>query len=119
MRLIRFALIGSMFAAPVVGSLVSSAGCTSTPACADCDPFATYQDCYMDHHVTSGFSTPRAIEICCIDHPIGNSAMNVVCGDTADTCKTYVTANLTDPADTTLAADITQACADYVIDRGG
>lgn len=90
-------------------------GCTNNntkPA----DPFATFQLCFDEHHTTEMFSVPRAIEICCIDHPIGNAAANVVCGATADTCKTYVTANLT-PSSAS-AADVMTGCTDYVHDRG-
>jgi hypothetical protein len=83
----------------------------------DNDPFDTYQACYDEHHTTENFATPKAIEICCIDHPIGTQMMNVVCGDTAATCETYVTANLMDPSDSTLSADITSACTSYVTDR--
>src|SRR5439155_1174482 len=53
------------------------------------------------------------------DHPIGSAPVNTVCGDTADTCKTYVTMNLTDAADTMLAADIMTACTQYLADRAG
>lgn len=83
----------------------------------DNDPFATFQDCYDDHHNDEMFPTPMAIEICCIDHPIGSQAMNVVCGDTVDACKTYVTANLADDADTNLTADIMAGCTSYIADR--
>jgi hypothetical protein len=82
----------------------------------DNDSFDTYQDCYNEHHMTEGFDTPCAIEICCIDHPIGSQAMNVVCGASAATCETYVTANLTDAADPTLTTDIMNACTFYVVD---
>ena len=44
--------------------------------------------------------------------------MNVVCGDTTASCKTYVTANLTDAADTMLTTDITTACTNYPGDSG-
>jgi hypothetical protein len=108
--MIRCILLVSVFA--------SVAACSSDPTCADCTPFATFQECYNDHHVTSGFTPDRAIEICCIDHPIGNAAMNVVCGDTTQSCMTYVTANVTDAADTMLTADITSACTNYPHDSG-
>jgi hypothetical protein len=81
----------------------------------DNDPFATYQACFDEHHGEENFPTQMAIEICCIDHPIGNQDMNVVCGPTAATCETYVTANL-DPSDAT-ADIITAACEDYVVKR--
>src|SRR5438477_7857520 len=81
----------------------------------DADPYDTFQDCWDDHHVDEGFDVRKAIEICCIDHPIGGADANVVCGATAASCETYVTANLT-AADLT-PADITAACTDYVIQR--
>ncbi len=97
-----------------------AAACSSNNSCpsGDCDPFATYQDCYNEHHMTEGFTSDRAIEICCIDHPIGSDAMNVVCGDTTASCETYVTANLVDASDTMLTADITNACTNYPGDSG-
>lgn len=98
-----------------------AAACGSTNSCpsGDCDPFATYQACYDEHHVTESFSVVKTIEVCCIDHPIGSAAKNVVCGATAATCTAYVSANLTDPADANLQADISTACTAYVVDRGG
>ena len=85
----------------------------------DADPFDTFQACYDEHHTTEGFATQHAIEICCIDHPIGGAKANTVCGDTADSCKAYVMANLIDPSDATLQTDIATACSDYVVARGG
>src|SRR5690349_16558800 len=76
----------------------------------DEDPFDTYQMCFDEHHVTEGFDVQKAITICCLDHPIGSSPKNVVCGDTAQTCQTYVNANLS-PAQS--ATDVMAACADY------
>jgi hypothetical protein len=84
----------------------------------DADPFATFQACYDEHHSTESFPAQMAIEICCLDHPIGGAKVNVVCGATADSCTAYVTQNLTDTSDTMLAADISAACADYVVQRG-
>jgi len=85
---------------------------------ADNDPFDTFQLCYNEHHVDESFTADRAIEICCIDHPIGGAAMNTVCGDTTDSCEAYVTANLTDASDPTLTDDITAACTNYPGDSG-
>jgi len=98
--------------------LLTAVGCGGSST-QDADPFDTFQACYDEHHTTESFSTQRAIEICCIDHPIGGAKANTVCGDTAQSCTTYVTANLHDAADTMLAADISTACSDYVVDRGG
>jgi|SRR5882724_10582485 len=96
---------------------LAACGSSSTPP-PDHDPYATYQDCYDDHHTMEMFPTPKAIEICCIDHPIGSAAMNVVCGATTQTCQTYVTAYMVDAADSMLAADITTACTAYPHDSG-
>jgi len=98
----------------LLASLIFGCGSNST---GDHQAYATFQDCYMDHHEMEMFPTPMAIEICCIDHPIAGNAMNVVCGATVDACKTYVTANLTDAADTMLAADIMSGCSSYITDR--
>ena len=111
MRLFSLAIIAA-FVLPLFAS-----ACSGGDSGEDNDPFATYQDCYNEHHMTEGFDTQKAIEICCISHPIGSAAMNVVCGDTAMSCETYVTANLTDAADQTLSSDITAACTKYVSDR--
>ena len=92
------------------------AACGDNSGGVDEDPFDTYQLCFDDHHVEEGFDAPKSITICCLDHPIGSSAKNVVCGDTAQSCMTYVTANLTMGSAT--AADITAGCADYITQRG-
>jgi hypothetical protein len=81
----------------------------------DEDPFDTYQMCFDEHHVTESFDVQKSITICCLDHPIGSSPKNVVCGETATTCMTYVNANLS-PAPA--ASDVTAACADYITQRG-
>ena len=105
--MLRFALI--------LLALAACGGDSKMPT--DNDPYATFQDCYDDHHNVESFPTVKAIEICCIDHPIGTSAMNTVCGDTTQSCQTYVTANLADAADPNLATDITTACTAYPTDR--
>ena len=84
----------------------------------DADPFDTFQACYDEHHTMESFPTQMAIEICCLDHPIGGQKANVVCGATIGSCTSYVTQNLVDTSDTMLAADISAACADYVTQRG-
>lgn len=96
--------------------LASATGCSSDPA-SDAEPFDTFQMCYDDHHGAEALPVDKAIGICCIDHPIGTAAANTVCGATAAACESYVTANLVDAADATLAADIQAACASYVVDR--
>jgi len=111
--LLRTAIIAALFSIPLVHAI----GCSSNSGGADNDPFDTYQACWDEHHTEENFSVQRAIEICCIDHPIGSAAMNTVCGDTAASCSTYVTANLSSPE--VMAADISTACGDYVADRAG
>lgn len=80
------------------------------------DAFATFQKCYDEHHVSEMFTTQCAIEICCIDHPIGSAAMNTVCGSSAMDCQSYVGSNLTDSADQMLQTDIGNACQHYTVD---
>ena len=104
----RFALIVP-FALPLL-----QIGC-STNKPSDVVPFDTFQACWDDHHVNEGFTVQRAIEICCIDHPIGRTAQNKVCGETDAACQTYVTANLS-PGSAT-AAEVMTACGDYILDR--
>jgi hypothetical protein len=105
----RLSLVFSMLALPVF------AACGNNSS-VDADPFDTYEACFTEHHVTEAFSTQKAITICCLDHPIGSNAAGVVCGATAQTCGTYVTANLMG-SDAT-ADDITAACTDYVTQKG-
>ena len=92
------------------------AGCSSSSPTTDNDPYPTFEACFNDHHNVESFPTGQAIEICCLDHPIGNQPMDVVCGATVQDCTTYVTANLM-PADAT-STDIMAACADYVTKHG-
>jgi hypothetical protein len=94
------------------------AACGSDPQKMTAEQFNTFQLCYDEHHTTETLSTPCAIEICCIAHPIGPGAVtpNIVCGDTAATCSSYVMQNLTDAADSTLQTDITTACQHYTVD---
>ena len=111
MRLLTKLLITSVFCLPLVHSI----GCSSNNTM-DADPFDTFQMCFDEHHVTEGFGVQKAIEICCIDHPIGGAKANTVCGETAASCTTYVNAQLT-PAP--MASDVSTACSDYVISRAG
>jgi hypothetical protein len=80
------------------------------------ESFATYQACFDEHTQMEGLSPPCAIEICCIDHPIGSSKANVVCGTTAQSCEAYVTPVLMDGSDANLGSDIQQACTFYPVD---
>lgn len=101
----------------VISLFALSISCHNTGG-GDNESFNTFQACWTDHHVDEGFDVPCAIEICCIDHPIGGSAANVVCGSDATSCDAYVTANLTDGSDASLGSDITTACTNYVFDSG-
>jgi len=106
----RLALVVSLFGLPLVSA------CGDGGGGGDADPFDTLQDCFDDHHITEGFSVEKAITICCLDHPIGGHEAGMVCGPTADTCTTYVDAQI-DPADAT-TDEIDAACADYVVQSG-
>lgn len=105
-----------MFTFTASAFALSLLGCSSDPP-SDAEPFDTLQACYDDHHGEEDFSTDKAIAICCIDHPIGGAAANTVCGDTAESCQSYVIANLVDADDTMLSADIHAACTMYLVDR--
>jgi hypothetical protein len=96
-------------------SLVAT-GCGGGKTAEDNDPFDTYQACFDDHHGGEGFDVQTAIKICCIDHPIGDQAMNVVCGESSAACVTFVTANLASPD--IVSGDIQAACDGYIQDRG-
>ena len=91
-------------------SLVAACGGSST----DPNAYSTFQACYDEHTTKESFSPACAIEICCIDHPIGSAKMNVVCGDTSQTCESYVSQNVTGPT----TSDLTTACTNYVFDSG-
>jgi len=110
MRLLRIAIIASF-----VSPLALGIGCSDDEA--DDEPYDTLQACFDDHHKVETFSIQDSIKICCIDHALGTPPIgpNVVCGETAAACQTYVDANLAD-ADAA-AADITAACAGYITDR--
>ncbi len=96
--------------------LAATAACGGSTA-VDADPFATYEECYTEHAVTEGLPPQHAITVCCIDHPIGTPAVkNVVCGETAAACNSFVTAQLA--ADSVAPADVTAACTDYINQRG-
>jgi hypothetical protein len=107
----RLSLLASLLAFP----LISACGDNGDDG-VDADPFDTYQACFDEHHTTEAFTAPKAITICCLDHPIGSNDAGVVCGATETTCDTYVTANLVS-ADVT-ADTITAACTDYVTQKG-
>ena len=95
-----------------VGPALTAAGCGGDGVVKDDARFDTFQLCYDDHFAEGGDSA-TAIAICCLDHPIGTAAANVVCGATEAECATYVTANLASPA----TDDVTTACSKYVTER--
>jgi len=103
-----------LFTSLVISSLFAIAACGGGGT-VDADPFATYPDCYMEHHVTEALTAAHTITICCLDHPIGTDPPNVVCGSTAASCTTFVTAQLAGTDAT--APDITAACTDYINQR--
>src|SRR5258708_25106105 len=100
----RFVLFTAALATAACSSTKLPPGCTS----ADSQAFPTFQACFDEHTQMESFTPARAIEICCIDHPIGSAGCNSVCGATTADCDTYVNASLS-PASAT-ANDITQAC---------
>src|SRR5262245_34919869 len=91
---------------------VASAVC----ACGGDESFPTFQECFTDHHVTENFTPTMAITICCLDHPIGSSGKNVVCGSDVTACTTYVTSNIM--ATDATSTEITNGCTDYITQRG-
>ncbi|HEY4179888.1 MAG TPA: hypothetical protein VGM90_23765 [Kofleriaceae bacterium] len=105
-----------VFGATALGTQLSACGGGGG---GDSDPFDNFQDCWDDHTGANGgdehLPADQAIVICCIDHPIAGMDANVVCGDTAASCETYVGANL---AGSDASGDvINAACADYVTKR--
>lgn len=109
----------------ITASLASSlafAACGSSST-KDADPFATFAACYNEHHNVESFDAQQTITICCIDHPIGNQAANVVCGSDAASCTAYVSmwvgsagSGGSGTTDAT-SANIQAACVDYVNQR--
>ena len=94
---------------------IAFAACGDNGGGQDHDAFDTYQMCWDEHHTTEMFSAAQAVTICCLSHPIGTQPMNVVCGDTAASCDTYVGSNLGSDAG---SADVTAGCTDYITQRG-
>lgn len=117
MHFLRTALI----TASLLGSFAFAACGSDTKE--DADPFATFGACYDEHHNTEGFDAQKAITICCISHPIGGQAANVVCGSDAASCVAYVSTQVgsagsggSGTSDAT-TANIQAACTDYVNQR--
>ena len=78
-------------------------------------PYATLQACFDDHHKVDVLSVEDAIRACCLDHPIGAQANDVVCGGTRAACESFITENLA-PADAT-PSQIADGCARYLSSR--
>ncbi len=67
----RFVLFTAALATAACSSTKLPPGCTS----ADSQAFPTFQACFDEHTQMESFTPARAIEICCIDHPIGSAAL--------------------------------------------
>ncbi|HEY4241951.1 MAG TPA: hypothetical protein VGM88_19160 [Kofleriaceae bacterium] len=93
--------------------MVLGAACGGGDDGEDADPFDNLMDCYNEHHVTEGLTSPHAITTCCLDHPI--AGVKPACGDSEAACETFVGDNLDD---TVPDADIMSACMDYATQRG-
>src|SRR5262245_32305062 len=78
------------------------------------DAFATYQECFDEHHGHEALPVQEAIVVCCLEHPI--NGVKPVCGNTAAECSTYLGANLSQTSAT--QAEVTAACADYITQKG-
>lgn len=81
----------------------------------DNEPYDSFGDCFDDHHNVEAFPVDEAIQICCLEHPIGGVDADIVCGDTQTECEDYVGAELPDTEAT--ATEITAACAGYLVDH--
>jgi hypothetical protein len=95
------------FALAIVSTVFLFAACGGD----DEESFATFQACYDDHANVESLPHDQAIAVCCLDHAIGSSGANVVCGADSAACVTYVTANLTSTSAT--AAEIMAGCTSY------
>ena len=82
---------------------------------ADDEAYPTYRECWDDHHNVESLTVEQAIVVCCLAHPIGDQAEDVVCGETAAACETYLGAEL--ETDDATATEITDACADFIVQR--
>jgi len=102
----------------LVASIITAAyACSSS---SNSNNFPTFQACYNEHTTNEGFGPLCATEICCIDHGIGSAMPDTVCGATAQTCESYVDANLQDTSsDPGLMTDVMMACTFYVHDGQG
>ena len=77
--------------------------------------FDTYQACFDDHHGgAENLPVKEAIVVCCLEHPIAGHTE--VCGNSAAECMTYLGTNLM--ASSATSTEVTEACADYVTQKG-
>jgi hypothetical protein len=100
-------------------SIIASFFVFATSACDSHDEgeeaFDTFDDCYVDHHDVEAFDVIDSIKICCLDHPIGGTDPNIVCGETQADCEDFVDAEVLDPDAT--VDEIATACEEYLVDR--
>ena len=84
-------------------------------ACHDHDhnSYATFQACFDQHTMEEALPFQEAVVVCCLDHPIGG--VSEVCGASAATCVTYLTANLTSTA---TSDEVMTACTEYETQKG-
>jgi len=103
-------LVPTLFAFTV---LLGVAGCDDGH---DHDPeaFATFQECYDDHHTEEALPVQESIVICCLEHPIAGVAP--VCGDTTAACMTYLGTNLSSTSAS--QGEVDASCADYITQKG-
>jgi hypothetical protein len=80
------------------------------PSCGGHDHtgYASFQACFDEHVGAEALPFNQAVVICCLDHPV--DGVSEVCGDSAASCVTYVTANLTSTA---TQGEIQTACTEY------
>jgi hypothetical protein len=94
-------------AALLVLSVSWLAACGSDPAPA---AYPTYQECFDDHTEVEGLPVPKAIVICCLEHPI--AGLVPACGNAVPDCINYLTANLNQTSAST--TEVMDSCADYI-----
>lgn len=104
MRILSFAVLASY--------LLAAAACDGHSH--DPEGYATFQACFDEHHTTEALPVEESIVICCLEHPI--AGVVPACGADASTCSTYLGTNLN--ASSATPAEVTAACAEYVIQMG-
>ncbi|HEY5934903.1 MAG TPA: hypothetical protein VIU61_09715 [Kofleriaceae bacterium] len=78
----------------------------------DDNDYPTLQACFDEHVDVEMLSIEQAIVVCTLDHTFGGTGVDFA---TSAECETFVAANLEDADATT--AQITAACADYIIQK--